>query len=344
MDFPRDVHVARKLPPFGRSVWRAGAVLLSTRPLRVSLWQCWESFVRFPVPPSSSFVIDRVRSGRRVVGGVFVWKPEDVRHVLVLWSAGKWYAYVDCVGRRDTPTTLFEMRADEVLALPSGTLDPKSPSPLKCRACIALEFARFREFPVRSYKNRCDPMATCEDICTACPRVVDIRRAASGDTGSASLRVLRHRPPANASGSEDVRGRGSEVPSEGTSLLLLAARACGTGPRAGQVAVEPIGRIRLNRAPYMKFRLLFGPGIQGRDRALEFFRHVAKGTNDVVARTRAKERENICDAVRILFPPYAPDVEAAAPRNVLPEGMSAALGVPYRKGCGPRGRQFPPRL
>ena len=85
------------------------------------------------------------------------------------------------------------------------------------------------------------------------PWMVDIRRAATGEIRSALLRAKRHLPPANSPGQEDVFGRGGDVPREGTSVLFTAA-----GPRTEQVAMEPIGRIRLNRAPPMKFKHLLG--------------------------------------------------------------------------------------
>ena len=88
----------------------------------------------------------------------------------------------------------------------------------------------------------------------------DIRGAAPGEIRSALLRVKLRPPPANSSGLEDALGRGGEVPAEGAVLLLIAAQTRGAGFRADQVAMESICRIRLNRAPHMKFKHLLGPG------------------------------------------------------------------------------------
>ena len=106
--------------------------------------------------------------------------------------------------------------------------------------------------------------------------MVDLRRASSAELRSALLRAKKHLPQSNTSGLEVVLGQGSEVPSDGTSLLSTAARMCGSGTRADQVATVSVGRIRLSRAPHMKCTYLLGDGVQTMGRALEYFRRAAK--------------------------------------------------------------------
>ena len=180
---------------------------------------------------------------------------------------------------------------------------------------------------VASIENRCDPMSICQDIFTVRPRMADVRRAAPGEIRSALPCVKHHLTPANASGLEDVIGRGGKDPLGGTSLLLMAAQTCGAGSRAEQEAMEPIDRIRLSRTPHIKFKHLLGPGAQGMGRALDYFRRVAEGTDGVLVRASANGREYICEATRILFTTYASNVKGSAPPTVFPEGMAAASGI-----------------
>ena len=74
------------------------------------------------------------------------------------------------------------------------------------------------------------------------------------------------------------------MPSEGAPWFLAAAQLCGSGSRAEQVALEPIGRIRLIRAQQMKFMNLLGPQLQGLVRASGYFQSVAKEIDSVLAR------------------------------------------------------------
>ena len=129
----------------------------------------------------------------------------------------------DCVGRPETPTAPCEMCVDKRLA---------SPSQFSCGVCIALESARFRRAPVDDYEDRRDPMAPCNDVFAACPRMADIFRAAPGEIRNALPRVRRHLPPPNMPRLKGVVGLGGEVPSKGTSLCLMAAHTCGAGPCA----------------------------------------------------------------------------------------------------------------
>ena len=104
-------------------------------------------------------------------------------------------------------------------------------------------------------------MAMCEGISAVLPWMSDIRRAAPREIRSALSRVMHQLPPTNSPGLEDGLGRGGDLPSEGGSLVVTAAQTRKVGSRAEQVAVESIDRIRLSRAPHLKFKHLLGPGI-----------------------------------------------------------------------------------
>ena len=52
--------------------------------------------------------------------------------------------------------------------------------------------------------------------------------------------------------------------------------------------MEPVDRIRLGRAPHMKYKYLLGDGVQYVGRALEYSRRVAKETD--CAGTRGVQR------------------------------------------------------
>ena len=159
------------------------------------------------------------------------------------------------------------------------------------------------------------------------PWMVDIRRGAAGDIRSALVSVKHRPPPAYSSVPGEVLGcRGGE-PSGVTSLFLMAAQSCGPGSRPEQVALKCIDRTRLNRAPHMEIKGLLGPHTQGMGRALGCFRRVAMEPDCVLARALSHEREYICDAVRILFTPYAPNVKRSAPPVVLPVALRSASGI-----------------
>ena len=107
------------------------------------------------------------------------------------------------------------------------------------------------------------------------------------DQGSRSGSFAKHQAPANSSGLEAVLGQGSEVPSDGTSLLLMTAQFSGAGAQAEEVAMESAGRIRLSRAPNMKYKCLLSNGAQSMDAALEYFSRVAKQTDNALVRAVA---------------------------------------------------------
>ena len=65
-------------------------------------------------------------------------------------------------------------------------------------------------------------------------------------------------------------------------------------------------RVRLDRAPHVKYKYLLGSGGQSMDRALEHFCCFVKETGSPSVRAVAQEREFICGALRISRAPYAP--------------------------------------
>ena len=99
------------------------------------------------------------------------------------------------------------------------------------------------------------------------PWMVQLRHASPGEVRSALQRVKKHLPPSNASGLEDVLGQGGEVPSESTSLLLMTAQTSGSGSQAEKVALESVDRLRLSRAPHMKYKFLLSGNVTSMDKA-----------------------------------------------------------------------------
>ena len=117
--------------------------------------------------------------------------------------------------------------------------------------------------------------------------MVGVRRASPATLHSALLRVKKHLAPANASGLEDVLGQRGEAPSDETSLSTTA-QFSGAGAQAGEVAMESVGRIRLSRAPHMKYEYLLSNGAQSTAKTLEYLRRVAKQTDDALVRAAAR--------------------------------------------------------
>ena len=68
-------------------------------------------------------------------------------------------------------------------------------------------------------------------------------------------------------------------------------------------------------------------GVQFADTALEYFRQSAKQTDNSLVRAVACEREFICEAMRILYTPYAPPGKGLSPPASRPEGLSNTLGA-----------------
>ena len=242
-------------------------------------------------------------------------------------SVGKWLVCPDCVGRRDPPTALCETCVENGYAATFGAWAPHAPLLFRCHVCIAMSSAQHRDKVLIEFKSRCDPTSICRDIFVVCPWMVRLRQASPGEVRSALRRVKKHLPPSNASGLEDVLGQGGEVPSEGTSLLLMTAQMSGPGSQAEKVAMESVDRIRLSRAPHMKYKFLLSGNVNSMDKALEYFRRVAKETDDELVRAVAQEREFICDAMRVLFTPYAPSNKGLAPPVIRPEGLVKTLAI-----------------
>ena len=61
-----------------------------------------------------------------------------------------------------------------------------------------------------------------------------------------------------------------------------------------------------SRAPHMEIKSLLAPMVAPRGRALEYFRLVAKGADNFVAKASAGLRALFCEALRILFTPDVP--------------------------------------
>ena len=190
-----------------------------------------------------------------------------------------------------------------------------------------MDAAKRRESVAEEYKNRCDSASACRDIATACPWMVELRRATPPDLRTAPARVRKRLPPPNISGLEDVLGHGGEAPSDSASLLLIPAQISGAGTRAEKVAMESVGRIRLSRAPHMKYKYPLSGGARTIGKALEYFRRVVKQSDDPLVRAVASEREFICEAMRTLVTPYAPPGKGLAPPSILPEGLIQTLAA-----------------
>ena len=105
-------------------------------------------------------------------------------------------------------------------------------------------------------------------------------------------------------------------------MLLMNAHFSGSGPRAEEVALESANRLRLSSAPHMKFKYLLSGGVQSMDKALEYFRRAVKESNDAVAQAVAADRELFCEAMRVLFTPYAPSGKSLAPPSFRPERLA----------------------
>ena len=175
-------------------------------------------------------------------------------------SLGKWLVCGDYVGRRDPPSALRDTCADNGFASSVGQWVPRASVPFRCNICRAWGAAKRRETLADERKSRRDPASVCRDIFSVCPWVAELRRASPAELRTALLCVKKHHPPPNASGLEDVLGRGDEVPSDSTSLLLMTAQFPGAGAQAGKVALESVDRFCLSRAPHMKYKYLLAGG------------------------------------------------------------------------------------
>ena len=207
-------------------------------------------------------------------------------------SVSKWLVRGDCVGRRDPPSALCDTYADYGFAASVGIWSPNAPAPFRCNICRALDAAKHREFVAGEHRNRRDPASICRDIFMVCPWMAELRRASPSELRTALVRVKKRLPLSNMSGIEDVLGHGGEVPSDGTSLLLTPAQFSGVRTQAEKVAMESVGRIRLSRAPHVKYKYLLAGA-----------------------------------AMRILATSYAPPGKGLAPPSIRPEGLIQTLAV-----------------
>ena len=235
-------------------------------------------------------------------------------------SVGKWLVRGDCKSRRDPPSSQRDTCADNGFASSGGIWFPNAPAPFHRDICRAMDAAKRRESVVGEYKDRCDPASVCRDISTACLWVAELRRASPPDLRAALARVKKRRTPSNMSGLEDALGYGGEAPPDGTSLLFMTAQISGAGSQDEKVAMESVGRIRLSRAPHMKYKYLLSGGVRIIDKALGYFRRAAKQCGDPLVRAVASESEFICEAMRILSTPYAPP-------SIRPEGLIQKLAA-----------------
>ena len=102
----------------------------------------------------------------------------------------------------------------------------------------------------------------CKVTLAAPPRINEVRRANSLRFRQGVLRVEKHLPPANISSLGGILGHWGEVPSDGDSLLLAAARNGGVGSQGQRVALVSPDGIRLSRSPHMKYEhLSVGPAM-----------------------------------------------------------------------------------
>ena len=83
------------------------------------------------------------------------------------------------------------------------------------------------------------------------------------------------------------------MPPDGTSLLWVAAQVPGAETQSEMVAMEPTGRVRLSRAPHIRYRYLLSGGVRPMDKAIEYFRPEPKRTVIPPVRAVANVRESI---------------------------------------------------
>ena len=253
----------------------------------------------------------------------------------------KWLVRGDSVGRRDPPRAVCDSCADNGFASSLGAWAPNASAPFRCDICRALGAAKYRESAAGEYENRCDPASIRRDIFAARPWMVALRRASPTELRSALLREKKRPLPWNKSGPEDVLGQGGEALSDGMSLLLMAAQFSGVGAQAERVAMESVGRVRLSRAPHIKYEYLLPNGARSMDKALEYFRRVAEETDNPPVRAVTNEREFSCETMRILFTPCAPSGKESVPPTIRPEWEGPDLGgaaypVLFGEGRGAR--------
>ena len=159
-------------------------------------------------------------------------------------SAGKLYVCPSFMGHGDPPNTLCDACVDCAFAPSAGAWAPGATPHFRCNVCVALDAADHRAARIDMYTARFDPTSVRKDTFAAHPGMADLSRASPEEPRSALLRAKKHLAPANTSGLEDVLGHGSDVPSEGTSLLSTTAQFPGAGASTERAARESVARIR----------------------------------------------------------------------------------------------------
>ena len=119
-------------------------------------------------------------------------------------------------------TVACDLCVDIRLVTTLGPWRAKRSDPFWRHLCCGLESLRCRESVVDEKKARRDSLSICTDLFVVCPLRGDVRRASPIELRRVILRVKNPSAP-DASGLEDILGRGGEVPAEGTSLLPMAA-------------------------------------------------------------------------------------------------------------------------
>ena len=159
------------------------------------------------------------------------------------------------------------------------------------------------------------------------PRLIGIRLASSSQVRQAILRMKKHLPLVN------ILAQGGEVPSNGTSLPLMASQYGCAVSQLKRVALKSLGCIWPRRAPHMKHNYPLGPGGAPMGRAPGYFRTVVKEAGDPLARASVEGRECICDELRVLFTPYVALAKGARQPRISPGGVRHALGILRTLSC-----------
>ena len=123
-------------------------------------------------------------------------------------SSGKWYASSDCAVRGGEPMAVRGACVDSgmVLTVSSRVKDRASPFFLPVVYRVGIP----------SPTSRRDPVAVCREVRVASPWVIEIRRAPKLQLRQGFLRIMKHLPPSNLSGLEDLPNQRAEVSSAGT--------------------------------------------------------------------------------------------------------------------------------
>ena len=86
---------------------------------------------------------------------------------------------------------------------------------------------RYRESAIARYETRRNPLSISKVTFASRPWSMEIRRPSFIDLRHVILRVKKCLPLSNDAGLEDMLRGGGEVPTEGTSVLVVATQNCG---------------------------------------------------------------------------------------------------------------------